>query len=263
LKKSFALVVFNMILGTGLYAENFSMSAGAGGLLGYTFTRYTLESEGRLGLGNDGDIKSFQSMDRFNYGGGLFFDATYVEFMVVLQGGQHSYGESMDFKSRGGRWVSVSNVPGTGTEVLLGFTLLGRYPFTLTEKISLFPLLGVEYQVALLEWRKPEGDKVYDRRWGMLEADRDKNGDPYPLSAWNSFWIDIGAGVDYFIWGPLFLRGEILFGFRLMTEYETGALEMTKYQFEAPDPKLVGLTGGPNIRISVGYKFFSGEWGKK
>jgi hypothetical protein len=259
MKKIPAFAAFCMILGTGLYAENFSLSAGAAGLLGYTFTRYTLESEGRLGMGNDGDMKSFQSMDRFNYGGGLFLDASYAEFTVLLQGGQHSYGESMDFKPRGGRWVSVSNTGGAGTEMLLGFTLLGKYPFALTEKILLFPLLGIEYQVALLEWRKPEGDKVYDRRWGMLEADRDKNGDPYPISAWTSFWIDIGAGLDYYIVGPLFLRGEILFGFRLITEYETGALEMTKYQFDASDPKLVGLTGGPNIRICIGYKFFSAK----
>jgi hypothetical protein len=250
------LVVFCM-LGTGLYAANFSLSAGAGGLLGYTFTRYTMESEGRLGAGNNGDMNSFQSMDRFNYGGGLFFDATYAEFAVLLQGGQYSYGESMDFRPRGGRWVGVSNITGKGTEMLLGFALLGKYPFAITEKISLFPLLGIEYQVALLEWRKPEGDKTYDRRWGMLESDRDKDGDPYPISAWNSVWIDIGVGIDYYIVEPLFLRCEVLFGFRLMTEYETGALEMTKYQFESSDPELVGLTGSPNVRISVGYKFLS------
>jgi hypothetical protein len=257
MKKIVALVFCVTLLGAGLYAENFSLSAGAGGLLGYTFTRYTLESEGRMGQGNDGDIKSFQSMDRFNYGGGLFFDATYAEFTVLFQGGRHTYGESMDFRPRGGSRVSVSNMVGTGTEAFLGFTLLGKYPFDITEKISLFPLVGVEYQVAIIEWRKPQGDKLYDRRWGMLEADRDKNGDPYPISAWNSLWIDVGAGLDYYIVGPLFLRGEVLFGFRLITEYETGALEMTKYQFESPDPKLVGLTGGPNVRICVGYKFFS------
>jgi hypothetical protein len=256
MKKSLALLVFGVVLGAGVSAENFSLSTGAEALLGYTFTRYTLRGD------SNGDIESIQSMDRFNYGGGLFFDATYAEFTVLLQGGQHSYGETMDLKPREKSWVNASNDHGTGTEMLLGFTLLGKYPFTITEKFSVFPLLGVEYQIALLEWRKPDGDKVYDRKDGMLAADRDKNGDPYPLSAWNSFWIDVGAGVDYYIRGNFFLRGEILFGFRLMTAYETGALEMVKNQFDAPDPKLVGLTGGPNVRISAGYKFFSANLGK-
>ncbi|MDR1319303.1 MAG: hypothetical protein LBJ90_06730 [Treponema sp.] len=263
MKKKLASFVFAAVLAAGLAAEDFSLSAGVEALLGYTFTRYTLESEGSMSAGDPGDIKSLQSMDRFNYGGGLFFDATYAEFTILLQGGQNSYGETMDFKPRGKPWAGVSNDLGTGTETLLGFTLLGKYPFAVTEKLSLFPLVGIEYQVALREWRKPKGDKVYDRTGGILAADMDKNGDPYPLSAWNSFWIDIGAGVDYYIWGPFFLRAEVLFGFRLMTEYETGALEMTKAQFNSPDPKLVGLTGGPNVRISAGYKFFSGgKWVK-
>jgi opacity protein-like surface antigen len=188
-------------------------------------------------------------MDRFNYGGFLFVDATYCELAVSLRGGHSSYEERM--ATVGG----TTGGPGTGTEMALGFSLLGKYPLRINEKMTWFPLLGAEYQVALLEWRKPRGDAVYDRTGGKLPEDQDKDGDPYPLSAWNSLTIDLGAGLDYALNEGLFLRGELLFSFRLQTAYETGALELAKYQFSTSDVALKGLTGGPTLRISLGYRF--------
>jgi hypothetical protein len=253
MKKHFFLLCFAAILNAAAAAVDFSF--GAGGLLGYTFTRYTLEDTGTMS-GSSGTILSRQSMDRFNYGGHLFFDATYGELTIMIQGGKNGYKETMEFKPSGGPWETYADYKGTGTELSIGFSLLGKYPFRITENISLFPLLGIEYQIALLEWRKPDGDIVYDRTKGNLPEDRDKDNKSYSLSAWNSFWIDVGAGLDYVITGPWYLRGEILFGFRLPTGYENGALEMTKHQFNAPDPKLMGLTGGPSLKIALGYTFF-------
>jgi hypothetical protein len=229
----------------GLPAAPFSLSAGGGGLLGYTFTRYTLEAE----AGSDGHIKSVQTMDRFNYGGFLFLDGTYGVFAVSFRRGQNSYEETIDTP------YGNTNDIGAGTEMALGFSLLGKYPFRLTQKITWFPLLGVEYQMALLEQRTPQGDTVHDRSKGELAADLDKDGKPYALSAWNSLTVDLGAGLDYQIKGPLFVRNEFLFSIRLETPYETGAKEMTKHQFNASDIALAGLTGSPTLRTSVGYRF--------
>jgi len=117
-------------------------------------------------------------------------------------------------------------------------------------------MLGVEYQIALLQKRHPDGDLEYDRSKGALAADRDKNDKPYPLSAWNSFWINAGAGLDYYITGPFFLRGELFFGFRLPTAYELGALEVVKNPpMNAVNPRLGGLTGSPTLKICMGYRF--------
>ena len=229
-----------------------SLSAGAGGLLGYTFTRYSLTA----GTSGGGDIQSLQNMDRFDYGGFLFFDATYAELSVLFQGGMNSYRETMELTPHGRPATLVADNTGTGTELSLGFSLLGKYPFRVDDRFSFFPLLGIEYQIALLEWRKPSNSSiVYDRTSGKLSEDRDKDNNSYPLSAWNSLWIDLGAGADYGFYGPWYLRGELLFGFRLPTPYEDGATEMTKHQFNAPDPKLAGLTGSPTFKIAVGYKF--------
>jgi hypothetical protein len=244
MKKILICVVFFTFLSIRIPAEPLRLSAGGGGLLGYTFTRYTLE-----GAGSSGPIKSTQAMDRFNYGGFMFFDATYGEIAVSLRGGRNSYDEEM--ATAGG----TTGNRGAGTEMALGFSLLGKYPLRVNEKLAWFPLLGVEYQVALLEWRKPQGGVVYDRTGGKLPEDKDKNDDPYPLSAWNSLTIDLGAGLDYALDEGLFLRGEVLFSFRLQTAYETGALELAKYQFSVSDIVLKGLTGGPTLRISLGYLF--------
>jgi len=243
--KNFFLTLFTslfLISLPNISALDFSFSAGGGGLLGYTFTRYTLEG---------GNVKSSQSMDRFNYGGFLFFDATYAELSVMIQGGNNSYKENMIYSS-----ASLTDSKGTGTEASLGFSLLGKYPFTVNNKITWFPMLGIEYQIALIQKRHPDGAFVYDRSKGKLPEDRDKNDKPYPLSAWNSFWIDVGAGLDYNLTNSLFLRGEVLFGFRLPTSYEMGALQVVKKPpMNVSNPKLAGLTGGPNLKIAIGYRF--------
>jgi len=179
MKKYIALLIAIFALATVLPAADFSLSAGGGGLLGYSFTRYTLEG---------GNVQSTQSMDRFNYGGWLFFDATYGEFTVMFQGGNNSYAEKMDYGS-----ASLSNGKGRGYETSLGFSLLGKYPFRINERISWFPLLGIEYQIALMQKRQPEGEVAYNRTKSYRPEDRDKNDKPYPLSAWNSWWIDIGG----------------------------------------------------------------------
>ena len=238
--KNVFLATLLISLPLGVFATEFTLSAGGGGLFGYTFTRYSLEGEG---------IKSIQNMDRLNYAGFLFFDATYGELSVLIQGGNGSFSEN------------VNDIPalffsGKGYETSLGFSLLGKYPFGINERITWFPMLGVEYQIALVQRRLPDGeDVVYDRTKGDFSADRDKDNNPYPLHAWNSFWINIGAGLDFTIAGPLFLRSELLFGFRLPTIYEMGALELAKEQMKISDPKLAGLTGSPALKIGIGYRF--------
>jgi hypothetical protein len=202
----------------------------------------------------DGDIEMVQTMDRFDYGGFLFFDATYAEFAVSIRGGRNAYRETMDQKLEGASWTNVTDDMGTGSELMIGFSLLGKYPFRVSEKITWFPLVGIEYQMALVEQRTPQGDTAHDRTAGELDADLDKDGNSYALRAWNSFTIDLGAGFDYQLKGRLFLRNELLFSFRLQTPYETGALAMTKERFDASDVSVGGLTGGPALRTSVGYR---------
>jgi len=240
--KKIIFILFLLLSFLEYAAADEALSIGGGGLFGYTFTRYTLEGA---------DVNSSQSMDRLDYGGFIFFDATYAEFSVLIQGGYNWYQENM-FYSGG----SLADSRGTGTEMNLSFSLLGKYPFKINEKFTWFPLLGIVYHVALIQKRHPDGSLVYDRSEGRLPEDRDKNDNPYPLSAWNSFWINVGAGIDYHITQALFVRSELLFGFRLPTAYELGALEKLKNPpMNASDPRLAGLTGGPALKLGIGYRF--------
>ena len=237
--KKTIFILITLFLSKNIFAIDLPMSTGGGGLLGYTFTRYTLEG---------GGVNSTQKMDRIDYGGFLFFDATYGVASVIIKGGNNSFSEDMivDVSSLGG-------TSGTGNELSLGFSLAGKYPLIINEKITWFPMLGIEYHIALIQ-RRSAGGLVYDRTDGIFMEDRDKNDKPYPLSVWNSWWINIGAGLDYNISDVLFLRGELLFGFRLPTRYELGALKVIEDKMNIKNPSLAGLTGSPSLKIGVGYR---------
>jgi opacity protein-like surface antigen len=241
--KKAVLSVLLVFLPLSAFSADFSLSAGGGGLFGYTFTRYTLK---------EGDTLSLQRMDRINYSGFLFFDATYAEFSVSILSGKNNYSESI---ANGADTLRESS--GTGSETNLGLSLLGKYPFTISEKFTWFPIFGLEYNIALVQTRSPDDGREYDRSKGkgVSTTDVDKDGNSYPLSAFSAFWIDVGAGLDYNLTDSLFLRGELLFGFRLPTGYELGALEMAKKALSLKDPSLAGLTGGPNLKIALGYRF--------
>ncbi|MDR2053743.1 MAG: hypothetical protein LBP80_10040 [Treponema sp.] len=241
-------VFFLIFFGTvgGLYALDISLSAGGGPFFGYTFTRYTLE-----GTDSSGEaVQSVQSMDRFDLGGFIFLDAAYGEASVSLQSGSGGYRETMDIDSQ-----SLSDDRGMQYETLLGLSLMGKYPITLNERWSLFPMLGAEYLIALIERRQPDGGMVVDRTSGTLASDMDKDEKAYPLSAWNALLVMIGVGADYTFTRYIFLRGDFSYGFRLQTEYESGALEMVKTKFNIPSPRFYGLTSGPSLRVALGYRF--------
>jgi hypothetical protein len=242
MKKVLIFPVLALVFCGGIWSADFSLSTGAGGLVGGFFTRYEAENP------SDG-VKTTQEVNQFNYGGLVFFDATYGELAITLQNGRNNYSQVM---VRNG---VLAPDAGEGWETMLGFSLLGKYPFTPAERITLFPLLGVEYQVALSERRRRDGEGgvIYDRTDGF-EADKDN--EAYDLSAWNSFWINLGVGTDVLIVNDFFVRGELLYGFRLMTAYEKDAMEGAK-QFLGDDPDKGGLTSGPSLRLCVGYRFWN------
>jgi len=252
MKKHIALLTLTFSLTTALAAADFAITTGAGAHLGGLFTRYKLTASGSI-EGQSVDVSAAQEMNQFNFGGFVFADATWVEFSVGIQGGVNNYTETM-----------VAEIPsqdnlvlpskGKGSELMLNFTLLGKYPFTLNERLAAFPLLGVEYQVALMQAREPEGRQRYDRT-DNRRGETDVDGKIYKMSAWNSLFVVIGGGMDYRLTSSLYLRPELLYSFRLQTPYEVDKLKYTKKALKAPDPKLAGLTSGPTLRIAAGWRF--------
>ena len=222
--------------------------------MGGLFTRY--ESSGSsvyglltMDLNQLNKGRMTQNVNQFNYGGYIFFDITYVELAVSVQGGKNKYNEVMS-KNR-----ELVERKGDGWEIMLGFSFLAKYPFNLFGRFKLFPIVGMEYQHALMQRRRQNGGMVYDRSNGLQESDVDDK--PFSLSDWNSFWVLLGAGTDFSLMKNFFLRGELLYGFRLMNSYERDGVEQMKTMLSDNSPKLSGLTSGPSLRLSAGYRFWN------
>lgn len=249
MKKNMVFLIFVFIPVLSSFGLDFSLSAGAGGLLGMDITRYTLDA-----TGNGKNYTLTQHITQINYGGVLFFDATWAEFSLIFQGGYNTYSEVLTASDG-----SQSSPKGTGTEAMLGFSLLGKYPFKLSEGFTIFPLLGIQYWVALMEYRTPDNGTKYDRTGpnALAWADVDKDGKSRTMSMWNALWIDLGVGLDYALNSSLYLRGELLYGFRLQTPYETDSVDQSIKLTGDSDPSMGGLTSGPTFKIALGYKFFS------
>jgi hypothetical protein len=253
MKKYFA-VIFFCVTANILPAADFSLSAGAGGFAGGLFTRYTLTGDGEI-EGEPVSVNMGQEMNQFNFGGFLFVDATWAEFSVGIQSGRNSYIEEMvaDIDNPDIDNI-VTTMKGTGLETMLTLVLIGKYPFTLSEKLAMFPLAGVEYQIALIQSRQPNGRKQFNRD-DPVRGETGSDGKTYKLPVWNSMFVVIGAGMDYDLSSSIFLRTELQYGFRLMTPYEEDSLEKVKKGVNAPEPKLGGLTSGPSIKIAAGLRF--------
>jgi hypothetical protein len=177
-------------------------------------------------------------------GGGFsfYYDIKYLEVSAGLLFGN---GQNK------GMFVSspILEVSGIGGD--FGFTavnlgLMGKYPFGY-DIISTYPLLGIEYNAVFLT--EIDGKKV------------DKPGD------WNQLWFKFGWGLDIDIkktsptW---YIRGGLLYGFRLPTKMERDSVEETKKQMERsfyPDLTIPDITSrfflgqGITLKIAFGYKF--------
>jgi hypothetical protein len=133
------------------------------------------------------------------HGGGLsaFFDATYAEV-------------SVGFFGAGGSWLySAGDYKKLTPMTYMGmdFSLLGKYPFHVSDQFKVFPMLGIDYRLMLGVWR--DGTKIKDT----------DNITTKPLD-YSALWFKVGAGTDFQLTDHFSLRGELLYGFRLPTKAE-------------------------------------------
>ncbi|WP_428770101.1 hypothetical protein V1L52_12375 [Treponema sp. HNW] len=114
--------------------------------------------------------------------------------------------------------------------------IFGKYPFSVAEKIKVFPLLGFDFDI-------PLSVKVADS-YGIGVDDLKKE--------LNRVWLDMGAGADFFVTGNLYVRPQALFGIKLnQTKGEKELKKLAKDQ----DTKFLNFGYKFNIGVGVGYKF--------
>ena len=173
---------------------------------------FSLSAGGGLTLGNSfftGRWKTSSDSYKNNelgIGAFGFFDATYAEL------------------SAGYKFVFQIDEDGyeDQNKSSINIGLLGKYPFDMGH-FALYPLLGVQYMIIT-----SINDVWFD-----------------DLSDHNALWILIGGGGDYLISDALFIRGQVLWGYMINSEYQKDNSYYVSY-----------LTHGPGIKIALGYKFW-------
>jgi hypothetical protein len=217
-KKSLVVFIIAALAAGGIFAQeqeegqfnDFSFSAGAGGLIG-----------GDFGGGVEA-VGVENKRPYFGGGGFLFFDAAYAELSFGILAGSGNWGSGRNEKE-----AAITN---------LNIELLGKYPYMINEKLSVFPLLGIDYQITVSA--KIDGKKYEDFGGGRKAGD------------FNALWFKLGVGLDCGITSNVYLRGEALYGVRLTNKAE----EDLKNEFYGSNVK-TRLGHGPTVKLAAGYKF--------
>jgi hypothetical protein len=207
-KKNLAVLVIAALTASGVFAQGFGLSAGVGGYFGSDF-------------GGGYEVLSKKTeMPYFGGGGFAFFDATYAELSVgVLAGALTMKGGSKDTSN------SLMN---------LDIALLGKFPIAVGSSLTVFPLLGADYQVTL-SLKDEDGEDLENSDGDKMAGD------------FSALWFKFGGGLDYAITDNLYLRFEALYGIRLANKIETD---------EKDDHDADVLLGhGLTAKLAVGFKF--------
>jgi opacity protein-like surface antigen len=229
MKKIFiTLLLVTMAVG-GAFAQDFRLSAGVGGLFGLSFTNTEMSSA-------DMELRA----DSTNIGGGAYayFDATYVELTVGLlsrKGFSKSYTKYGGVKTE--TEIKLEDSP-TITTVELG--LFGKYPIAINDKVSFFPLLGIDYQM-MVSYKDKDGNDLL-KVLKLIGIDKNDM---------NSLWLKAGVGLDFSFTDAIYLRLETLYGIKFDSKYEKDARDSVKDE----GAKFDYLTHGLTARLAIGFKF--------
>lgn len=219
-----ALLIATLAVG-GAFAADLKLSAGAGLVMAGQLSGGGAE-------GSVGSISVTQELTDSSYGAYGFFDATYVEVTV----GYFSSSGTLLTKTVG---YSVSYA----TE-MSGFnlSLFGKYPFALAEKFSLFPLVGIDYQMVT----------DYKVKLGYLSGKLSRDGKNIDPTDFSSLWIKGGVGGDISFTDAIYMRIEGLFGIGLPSKYANDGVKIMK-DAGASGEATIGT--GYTFKLAVGFRF--------
>ncbi len=142
------------------------------------------------------------------WGFAAFLDATYGQMSLGLRthGNTHEKWTGVN-----GGFTLSDDVDDNYCTGYLSIGLLGKYPFHLG-KLSVFPLLGIEYDLNL--WAKDE-----------TGADRKASMTAQQIADLDQFWFKAGAGMDFSLAKNLSLRSELTLGIKLLNQTERDRID--------------------------------------
>ena len=219
--KKISCIIVIIFVAYGLFAQpEFKLSAGFGGY-------FTSDFGG--GVEGTGMGFIFTNMKTPYFGGGafVFFDATFVELNLGFFG---VGGEWEDYVFTGSASINKFNLSGVG----LDLGVFGKYPFTISEKLSVFPLLGISYRAMLFI-------KIDD----VSEYTTD----------FNALWFRFGGGLDYSFTNNIYLRTGIYYGIRLENKFEKDEVVLLN-EVTMGMANIYNLLGhGLEMKLAVGFRF--------
>jgi opacity protein-like surface antigen len=221
------------------FAQN-KISAGVGGFIGGDFGG---GAEGKLSQGSF-EEKLTSETPYFGGGGFIFLDATYAELSLSFLKGGVTDKVTVDDGS-----TSTSIEEDGGSFMNFNIGLLGKYPIAVGEKLKVFPLLGIEYDICLSA--KEKNGIEYKNERG-----EDASGD------FSALWFKLGGGLDINVTETVYFRFEALYGFRLANKAEKDLKDFIKELFERSGiPAGVNanyetlLGHGITVKLAVGFNF--------
>ncbi|MCL2601394.1 MAG: outer membrane beta-barrel protein [Treponema sp.] len=245
MKRRFLVLALAMCVAGGAFAQSL-FSAGAGGILNYGKIGEANVSMDMLGLMK---LDASASVTALNFGGFVFFDATFVDLSIAFLTGPIT--TTMETSEIPGIAEKV-NEEAKGTMMSLDFTLLGKYPITISDNFTFYPLLGAGYNY-VLSAKDEDGNDI-------ANAAKDES-----ASDWSTFRIHVGIGGDFDLTDTIYLRGQLLGNYtfapktlkdskdladRLSAELSNGGLgDLVKPTIDAN-----GAFGG-TFKIAVGFRF--------
>ena len=250
MKKSISVLVLFALVAAGAIAQQFSFGVGIIGVnnLGIATTTFKDEQVNPWGdpmVGKD-EIKykkSTNTAQAIDFGGFLFFDATYAELSISLGGGSlhWMYPEYNAFK--------------------MGLGLLGKFPIEVGGSgLTIAPLLGIDYDI-VLGAQDEYGNKVAagdkDKGTGIILYDGKENNIPKlkngAVSDFSALSLKLGAEAKFPITDSMYLSSQFLWGIRFNSAYETALLNQ---QNDSGGDNFSSelFTHGTTFKLAVGFK---------
>jgi len=225
----------------GAFAQ-IPLSAGVGGY-------FTSDFGGGMKLSADG---GFSNETKANYAGGggfLFLDAFFAQLSFGFFGGGGSPESKQTFNGQ----TTTEKMDQSLTGMDIG--LMGKYPIAVSDKLTVFPMLGMVYRIILSGSQTENGKET---KWDGKTPDGSTQANP-KAGDFSALWFRLGGGADFALTEQLYLRGALTYGIRLANKFEKDMADEFKKMMEAQ-----GFTGidaskrlghGLDFSLGIGYKF--------
>ena len=218
MKKLFVFLMATLCMTTA-FAQ---VSIGGGGFVTGNFSTWSLDKD------QPGSLNRYNA-SHLSIAPFVFVDLRFVELSLGLPLGWLKADSTMS---------ADPNFPAQ-TLALRGSAYL-KLPFSLSSSITLFPLLGVDYDFYLRARRDDDRDAVFPISNSTSNAKA--------REALNTLWFKAGIGLDTALTNRLFIRTEFLYGLRLPNKME-------KYLKDVRDSETKKMfTHGGDFKIAVGYR---------